>query len=218
MSIVFALGVVPRAARAEDGGPGSCTPNTCAIYGYNCGPNGDGCGGMLDCGVCTPPAVCGGGGFSICGDPPAPPDGGIVCVPETCQTLGFTCGIPGDHCGAPLNCGTCTAPAYCGGGGTNRCGSDAGASADASRSDAGAADAGSIEAPGAGVDASDAEAPSLDATLDSEAAGADAGVAPTSDGGCSCALTPESAPEGLAGIAWVLVAAAAAWKRRRGRA
>ena len=41
-----------------------CTPTTCAAQSANCGSIADGCGGMLDCGTCTPPASCGGAGVS----------------------------------------------------------------------------------------------------------------------------------------------------------
>jgi hypothetical protein len=45
------------------------------------------------------------------------------CTPLTCAALGVNCGSPGDGCGGTLSCGTCTAPATCGGGGvTNTCG------------------------------------------------------------------------------------------------
>ena len=47
---------------------GSCTPRTCQDLGYDCGDNGDGCGGTIHCGSCTAPQICGGGGkFSVCG-------------------------------------------------------------------------------------------------------------------------------------------------------
>ncbi|HWE26860.1 MAG TPA: hypothetical protein VHB97_02610 [Polyangia bacterium] len=42
--------------------PPMCTKTTCAMLGYSCGPAGDGCGGVLDCGTCTAPQTCGGGG------------------------------------------------------------------------------------------------------------------------------------------------------------
>ena len=52
-------------------------------------------------------------------------DGGVTlsgggappCVPKTCLSLGFTCGVQSDGCGNALNCGTCTFPQTCGGGG-----------------------------------------------------------------------------------------------------
>jgi hypothetical protein len=46
-----------------------CTPLTCADVGANCGPIGDGCGGVVEsCGDCTGSEICGGGGTpSVCG-------------------------------------------------------------------------------------------------------------------------------------------------------
>ncbi len=46
--------------------PSACTPKTCTDLGYDCGPAGDGCGGVLQCGMCPPPVLCGGGGFGRC--------------------------------------------------------------------------------------------------------------------------------------------------------
>jgi len=98
--------------------PLSCTPTTCAALGYNCGPAGDGCGGLLSCGTCTAPDICGGGGKpSVCGNG-YKTEAGLACAPTTCAALGFNCGPAGDGCGGMLSCGTCTAPDICGGGGT----------------------------------------------------------------------------------------------------
>jgi hypothetical protein len=46
-----------------------CTPLTCAAVGANCGPIGDGCGGVIaSCGSCAQPEICGGSGVaSVCG-------------------------------------------------------------------------------------------------------------------------------------------------------
>ena len=44
-----------------------------------------GCGGMLDCGVCTGTDVCGAMATNKCGLG--------VCNPTTCTALGFNCGI-----------------------------------------------------------------------------------------------------------------------------
>lgn len=53
------------------GGPNSCSPKTCAQLGANCGLQGDGCGGTLQCGTCGPGLSCGGGGTAnVCGAPP----------------------------------------------------------------------------------------------------------------------------------------------------
>ncbi len=104
-------------AATDGGGPGNCTPKTCQSAGYDCGKNGDGCGGVLDCGTCTAPQYCGGGGFSKCGGNSLAFDGGTGCMPTTCQALGYNCGPAGDGCGGLLSCGSCTAPNICGGGG-----------------------------------------------------------------------------------------------------
>jgi hypothetical protein len=110
----------------SDGGV-ICTPTTCAALGYDCGVAGDGCGNALQCGTCTDPQYCGGGGYDKCGgNNGLSPDGGVVCKPETCATLGFNCGTVGDGCGGSLNCGTCTDPQYCGGGGPSVCGGNNG--------------------------------------------------------------------------------------------
>ncbi|MDP9002159.1 MAG: hypothetical protein M3O46_18865, partial [Myxococcota bacterium] len=103
----------------SDGGS-SCQPVTCAALGYNCGKTGDGCGTVLDCGSCVSPQYCGGGGFNTCGT--GTPDGGPPCTPKTCATLNYNCGAAGDGCGGALQCGTCTPPQFCGGGGYDTCG------------------------------------------------------------------------------------------------
>jgi hypothetical protein len=101
--------------------PPNCTPITCADQNITCGPAGDGCGNEItSCGTCTPPQTCGGGGSSgQCGAP----DGG-TCVAKTCQSQNITCGPAGDGCGNEIpNCGNCTPPDTCGGGGTpGQCG------------------------------------------------------------------------------------------------
>lgn len=52
-----------------DGGS-VCVPKTCADQGKNCGPVGNGCGGLLQCGTCLTPTTCGGAGVaSVCGIP-----------------------------------------------------------------------------------------------------------------------------------------------------
>jgi N-acetylneuraminic acid mutarotase len=91
---------------------GPCVPKTCANLGASCGPAGDGCGGLLQCGNCTAPQSCGGAGVpSQCGMPAS------TCTPQTCASLGKNCGPVSDTCGGLLNCGTCMSPQTCGGGG-----------------------------------------------------------------------------------------------------
>lgn len=103
-----------------DGGPhgdgaGPCKPETCATLKFECGKSPDGCGGVMDCGVCGADQFCGGGGPNRCGKTP--------CNPKTCQDLGNDCGSPSDQCENLLSCGVCTPPKTCGGGGVaNVCG------------------------------------------------------------------------------------------------
>ena len=111
-----------NSALLPDGGI-PCTPTTCAALGYNCGVASDGCGGLLACGTCTNPQYCGGGGYNICGgNNGLNPNGTPVCIPSTCAALGYDCGEADDGCGNVLQCGNCTAPQFCGGGGYNVCG------------------------------------------------------------------------------------------------
>jgi hypothetical protein len=99
--------------------PPICRPHSCGDQHVGCGPAGDGCGQLLDCGPCTPPATCGGGGVrSQCGYFEAG-----SCPPITCASQGIACGPAGDGCGNLLQCGTCTPPQTCGGGGVQgQCG------------------------------------------------------------------------------------------------
>ena len=91
------------------GGDGGCSSAiTCAQAGANCGPMADGCQGIIDCGTCTPPETCGGGGASnVCGS--------FVCTPKTCADLDSNCGPVGDGCGGLLDCGSCNLPKRCAG-------------------------------------------------------------------------------------------------------
>jgi hypothetical protein len=80
-----------------------CTPTTCAALGKNCGEISDGCGGTLNCGTCSAPQSCGGGGAAnACG-----------CTPTTCAAQHATCGSISDGCGGDLTCGTCPAAPVC---------------------------------------------------------------------------------------------------------
>jgi hypothetical protein len=94
-----------------------CSLMTCASQHMQCGKTGDGCGHIIDCGTCTAPETCGGGGIpSVCGAP--------ICTRQTCAEVGASCGQQADGCGGLIDCGSCTAPQTCGGGGTpNKCGS-----------------------------------------------------------------------------------------------
>ncbi len=77
----------------------SCVPTTCAELGVGCGDLPNGCGGTLDCGTCTSPQTCGGGGVAHqCGS---------TCTPTTCAAAGATCGVISDGCGGTIDCGAC---------------------------------------------------------------------------------------------------------------
>jgi hypothetical protein len=98
----------------------SCTP----ANGRYCGIVGNGCGGQMDCGMCTGGDTCGGGGIShVCG---AAPDSG-TCNPTICtQASGKYCGVVGNGCGGQVDCGMCPSAQTCGGGGIpNVCGAAA---------------------------------------------------------------------------------------------
>ena len=104
-----------------------CVPKTCAQLAYTCGKNSDGCGGVIDCGGCTDPQFCGGGGYSKCGGSNGlSQDGAPMCTPTTCKVLGYDCGFAGDGCGGQLDCGSCQNPQFCGGGGFDVCGGNNG--------------------------------------------------------------------------------------------
>jgi hypothetical protein len=107
------------------GGPPACTKKTCTDYPGSCGQQADGCGGLTpSCGTCTAPQICGGGGVANkCGGGPA------ACTPKTCASFpAGTCGPQADGCGGlTANCGSCTSPAICGGGGVpGQCGTGGG--------------------------------------------------------------------------------------------
>lgn len=91
--------------------PPTCTPLTCANYpAGTCGAQSDGCGGLTaNCGTCTPPQTCGGGGVpNMCGAP----DAGS-CPPLTCAGQNIKCGPAGDGCGGLLMCGNCPSGQTC---------------------------------------------------------------------------------------------------------
>jgi hypothetical protein len=128
-----------------DAGLVGCVPATCASASLSgtCGPQSDGCGGMVGpCNTCAAPAFCGGGGPSLCGGDAgtgtSTRDGGDAgngsCVPKTCASYPTgTCGQQSDGCGGlTANCGTCTNPAFCGGGGAGLCGGNDGKNPDGS--------------------------------------------------------------------------------------
>jgi hypothetical protein len=94
-----------------------CGLVTCASQNAMCGPIGDGCGNTINCGTCTAPQTCGGGGaLFMCGDSNMTP---VMCTPKTCSQVGATCGRVSDGCGGLTpECGSCGSNQTCGGGTT----------------------------------------------------------------------------------------------------
>jgi hypothetical protein len=86
---------------APDGAP-CAAYKSCAQQGKNCDMIGDGCGNIIDCGMCTNPGEsCNGNQMNpnVCSKP--------NCTPSTCTSLGYDCGMASDGCNGTLSCGTC---------------------------------------------------------------------------------------------------------------
>jgi hypothetical protein len=96
--------------------PPLCTPLSCSQQGFDCGLQGDGCGGSLNCGQCPAEEYCGAGGIpGQCFT--------VACVPLTCAQQNAGCGPMADGCGGLLECGSCNTGSCGGGGVANQCGS-----------------------------------------------------------------------------------------------
>src|SRR5215467_11105154 len=67
--------VVPQ---AKPGAP-PCNPTTCKKLHVTCGAEPDGCGGVIQCGLCVAPQTCSAGRC-------------IMCTPRTCADVPATCG------------------------------------------------------------------------------------------------------------------------------
>jgi Calcineurin-like phosphoesterase len=79
---------------------GAGGPALCLAANANCGTIPDGNGGTVNCGTCTAPQTCGGGGTANqCG-----------CTVKTCPAgnTGDSCGAIPNGCGGSLNCGCAT--------------------------------------------------------------------------------------------------------------
>lgn len=92
-------GPVADLHESEDVGGPPCVPKTCAELAVACGPGGDGCGRILDCGPCPSGEACESG---VC----VPTCGGTACQPLWSQTCvgaaAYTvCGLD-DATGCPV--------------------------------------------------------------------------------------------------------------------
>jgi hypothetical protein len=111
---------LPPAASSSSstgGGPGPCIPTTCKAAGASCGILGDGCGNILQCGLCWSTCVlvqCGASMPNACG--------AADCVPRTCADVGAECGPVSDGCCGTLQCGPCPEGQACGASQPNVCG------------------------------------------------------------------------------------------------
>ena len=110
--------------RDAEPGTDACVPMSCYALGVGCGTVNDTCGSMIECGSCTAPDSCGGGGEpTACGHAEATDAGptdaaGDGCRPSPCAELGFQCGVQNIGCGIWALCGECDGTDTCGGGGT----------------------------------------------------------------------------------------------------
>jgi hypothetical protein len=94
-----------------------CNPETCAEQHIECGPAGDGCGNLIQCGSCSGGQACGGGGAGKCGTETT-----TMCTPQTCAGQKIQCGPAGDGCGNELQCGNCATGQICGFSTPGQCG------------------------------------------------------------------------------------------------
>jgi hypothetical protein len=74
---------------------------TCAQQNVQCGPAGDGCGNILQCGTCPMGQLCVGGTCTT------------GCTPQTCAQQNLACGMQDDTCGNILSCGACPPNEVC---------------------------------------------------------------------------------------------------------
>ncbi|AKU91533.1 Tryptophan synthase alpha chain [Vulgatibacter incomptus] len=109
---------------------GACQPKSCedlALDGHRaCGQQLDGCNKPIDCGSCGEGQICGDGKRNLCIEAKDGGDLGVECKTrdQACAQAGIECGAASDGCGNLIECGSCTAPATCGGTGVHgKCGS-----------------------------------------------------------------------------------------------
>jgi hypothetical protein len=75
-----------------------------ACAGRECGPAGDGIGGVVECGDCEGGQVCGANGPAQCGTPGAFDEDECPSRILDCASVGASCGLIGNGCGGVLDC------------------------------------------------------------------------------------------------------------------
>lgn len=112
-----APGAMPIPKPGEDpiiGGDGSerpsCEPVSCVDKGFDCGKIPDGCGDIVDCGLCPEGHVCGAEAPNVCLDPETLGDP----VPMADACAGKQCGSEGNGRGGSYDCGQCAEDEICG--------------------------------------------------------------------------------------------------------
>lgn len=97
-----------------------------ACRGKECGIEGDGCGGVYECGTCGDGQACGVEEPFKCGDAPTGSEDDCPAKIESCESVGVQCGVIGNGCGGIIDCdaetGGCPSGEACGLGGPNMCG------------------------------------------------------------------------------------------------
>ncbi|HTV22381.1 MAG TPA: hypothetical protein VMG12_27020, partial [Polyangiaceae bacterium] len=101
-----------------------CVPATAAeaCAGKQCGVEGDGCGGTLDCGSCSADEVCGSLRAFQCGAAATGSDTECPARIESCVEAGAECGLVGNGCGGTIDCGGCGGGQLCGVDEPQKCG------------------------------------------------------------------------------------------------
>ncbi|HKO90959.1 MAG TPA: hypothetical protein VJU61_07400, partial [Polyangiaceae bacterium] len=102
-----------------------CVPATQAeaCAGKQCGLEGDGCGGTLDCGSCPDGQTCGVAQPFQCAALPVSTADNCPARLGSCADVSAECGLVGNGCGGLFDCGACPSGELCGVDGPNQCGS-----------------------------------------------------------------------------------------------
>jgi hypothetical protein len=129
-------GILDCGACGADAACGIVTANVCSAFGdlcvpatiadacagKQCGTEGDGCGGTVDCGACPDGQACGLQQAFQCGEGPTGSDDACPARIESCAEVGAECGVIGNGCGGSIDCGGCGGGQLCGIEAPQRCG------------------------------------------------------------------------------------------------